>query len=424
MAGGTKEPGDSSGAPAGTSEPVSITFWDGNPGPNRTPYYEQVIKWYHEGQDKVELKYVGVPQNQFVDKLNVAVAGKAVPDVVMMSGYQLSGFIAQKAVYKLDDFFNSWNEAKQFTPLAVELARMIDTNGGLYLLPTRSSLNCFWYRIDRFNEAGLKPPVTWDEFFNHIAKLTDPSKGQYGWALRGGSGAWSPLLVILAGYAGSTKFFDENGICFLRDPQVLQIFTRFAGIYNKYTAAGDVNNNYQMMVAAFDSGTANMILHNLGSFDEHRTKLPAGTFGTFMVPKSVKGYYSLTEISYNGYSVMQDSKSIEASIDFLKFLGSEKVVSYLNEVSGEFPSRIDVMNHNWIQTADHMKNVVPILQDLNTKVMPTPQFLPEYNRILTQVAEPGFQAVLLGKTKPDVFLNDWATAFEEAYKRYLENVKK
>lgn len=418
--GGAQQQGG--GTAASAAAPVEITFWDGNPGPDRTPYLEQIIQWYHDAQNKVRVKYIGVPQAQMVEKSNVAIAGNAVPDVTEMRPSWGSGFIAQKALYKLDDMLNTWAEGSQFDPMAVKAVRELDINGGVYILPVRATYQCMWYRVDRFAEKGLGVPQTWDEYFDAIEKMTDPAKGWYGYSIRGGAGSAAQVQTLMYAYSGIKDYIDpQTGKAGFRDPLMLEFLTRFAGIYKKYTAAGDVNNTYQAMVAAFDSGVANMIGHNLGSLGEHTKALPAGTFGTFIYPKSKKGYYSVMEPNYAGYSVYDRSRVRNEAVNFLQWLGSERVVSFWNETIGEFPTRLDVQKHEWVQKADHLKNIVPVMMDTGTFISKTANYLPEYQRILLEIGEPGFQAVLLGQKTPAQYIDEWSTAIEQAYQRYLAN---
>jgi multiple sugar transport system substrate-binding protein len=420
--GGSQQQGASGGG--AQAAPVEITFWDGNPGPDRTPYLEQIIGWYQEAQNKVKVKYVGVPQAQIIDKLNVAIAGNAVPDVTEMRASWAGGFIAQKALYKLDDMLNTWQDGKQFDTKAIQAVRDLDLNGGLYLLPVRATYQCMWYRVDRFKEKGLGVPQTWDEFFSAVEKMTDLSKNQYGFSIRGGAGSASQIQILMFAYSGIKDYIDpQTGKAAFRDPAMLQFLTRFAGIYKKNTAAGDVNNTYQAMVAAFDSGVANIISHNLGSLGEHQKSLPAGTFGTFIFPKSMKGYYNLIEPTYAGYGVCENTKVKNEAVNFLQWLGSERVISFWNQTIGEFPTRYDVQKHEWVQQADHLKNIVPVAQDPETFIAKTANYLPEYQRILLEIGEPGFQAVLLGQKTPAQYLDEWSAALEQAYQRYLANKK-
>jgi multiple sugar transport system substrate-binding protein len=106
-------------------------------------------------------------------------------------------------------------------------------------------------------------------------------------------------------------------------------------------------------------------------------------------------------------------------VDFLKFLTGERAMSYWNEKIGEFPVRFDVQNHPWVQNATHLKNIVAAMQESNTNYVEFPQYLPEYSRIINEIANPGWQAVMLGKKSPADFLNEWAGAAEQAYQRWL-----
>ncbi len=420
FASGTKETAQAS---ASGNQSVTITFWDENAGPERTPYLKQIIEWYHESQDKVRVEYVGIPQSQAVEKMNVAIAANATPDIAGIQSAWLSGLIAQKALVNLDQKFSSWEDSANFDTGAINAVRSRAIDKSLYMLPTRVSYNALWYRIDRFAEAGMAAPDTWDEFFTAIEKLTDVSKGQYGYSMRGGSGSGVMLQIIMFAYAGNPEFFDANGKSALRDPAMLEFLTRYANIYNKYTSAGDVNYGYKEMVGAFDSGSANMIQHNLGSLAEHQKTLPEGTYGTVFFPKSVKGYYTSTVPSPAGYGIFENSKHKEEAWDFLKFIGSEKAISYWNEMIGEFPPRLDCLDHEWVVNANHLKNITAVMQSPDTVYVEVPQFLPEYNRILTEIVDPGFQRVLLKRMSPADFLDSWATAIETAYARYLANVK-
>jgi ABC-type glycerol-3-phosphate transport system substrate-binding protein len=93
-------------------------------------------------------------------------------------------------------------------------------------------------------------------------------------------------------------------------------------------------------------------------------------------------------------------------------------MSYFNEMIGEFPVRVDVQNHEWVQNADHLKNIVSVMQLPDTNFVQFPQHLPEYSRIMNEIANPGWQAVMLGRRAPADFLNEWATAVERANQRW------
>ena len=397
---------------------TTVTFWDGNPGPSRTPFLEDIIGWFHETQDRIRVEYVAVPQADYPTRLNVAIAGNAVPDTGEMRQTWGSGFIAQNALYNLDDMMRTWPDARHYDPSALDTARSIDPNRGLYFLPIRGNFNVFWYRVDRFAEKGLNPPETWDEFFTTVNTMTNLSVPEYGIAIRGGQGAFAALQTLMFSYAGVQDYFDPaTGRAALRDPLMLEFLTRFVGLYRVNTSAGDVNLSFQAMVAGFGSGVVNMIYHNLGSLDEHTRNLPAGTFATASFPRSVKGHYNLMAPDYSGYAVMQNSRVRDAAVEWLQYLCGERGTSHWTRSIGELPPRLDVLQHEWVRNAAHLRNVTPVFEDPSTAIAYIPTYLPEYQRIRDE-GDAGFQAVLLGEMTPAAYLDQMATALEEANQRF------
>jgi multiple sugar transport system substrate-binding protein len=100
------------------------------------------------------------------------------------------------------------------------------------------------------------------------------------------------------------------------------------------------------------------------------------------------------------------------------------VISFWNKTIGQYPTRTDVQNEDWVKNAAHLRNLVPSMQAPTNVIIDPPQYLPEFQRILTEIGEPGFQAVLLGQKTPKAFLDEWADAIEQAYQRYLTATKK
>ena len=44
-------------------------------------------------------------------------------------------------------------------------------NGGIYAIPETMNFDVMFYRTDIFNVLGLKPPETWDDFYNVLEVL-------------------------------------------------------------------------------------------------------------------------------------------------------------------------------------------------------------------------------------------------------------
>ncbi|HYH02558.1 MAG TPA: extracellular solute-binding protein, partial [Bacillota bacterium] len=152
---------------------VTITFWDENAGPNRTPYLQELIKRFNQANPSIEVEYVGLPWSSSKQKIDVAIAANNTPDCSGVSTNWVAEFALNNAIIPLDPYFNKLPDRKQYAPVHINALRSLVPNKKLYELPNTFNANLFWYRPDWFKEAGLTPPKTWDEFFTVIAKMTD-----------------------------------------------------------------------------------------------------------------------------------------------------------------------------------------------------------------------------------------------------------
>ena len=62
--------------------------------------------------------------------------------------------------------------------------------GKIYGVPAFTFVDWMYYRKDWFDEAGLAPPATMQDFAAAAVKFTDPAKGRYGFGMRGGPGGY------------------------------------------------------------------------------------------------------------------------------------------------------------------------------------------------------------------------------------------
>src|SRR5690242_16962853 len=62
-----------------SSAPVTITFWDTNAGPDRTPVWQELIRRFEAANPNITVQYVGIPIAQQLQKLQAAILSGAVP---------------------------------------------------------------------------------------------------------------------------------------------------------------------------------------------------------------------------------------------------------------------------------------------------------------------------------------------------------
>lgn len=157
----------------------TITIWDAPrwPDANDDKYHwiKAKIAEFEKLNPGVKIELVQVPWKELPDKLSVAIAGKAWPDIapvdVSGGGVKLSD-IEQGVVEALDSFFTK-EELDDFYPAAKEAYTY---KGKLYGIPTSMSVHALMLNLDIFKERGVEPPKdgkwTYEEFVETLKKLT------------------------------------------------------------------------------------------------------------------------------------------------------------------------------------------------------------------------------------------------------------
>ncbi|MEW9667298.1 sugar ABC transporter substrate-binding protein [Ammoniphilus sp. 3BR4] len=415
---------DDGAKPAEASEKVVLTFWDENAGPERTPYYEELIKQFEAENPNIDIEYVGIPNKSSKQKYDASIAANDTPDVGGVQTSWIADFSAREALVPMDEYFNQWSEKDKMNKGAIEFNRSVSIDGKLYQLPTMQNIDILWYRPDWYQEAGLKAPENWDEFFTAVEKMTDKGQNRFGFTIRGGKGGSFQLQRMMYAYSGIGEYFDANGKSTVNDPKHVEFVEKYLGIYKKYTPESDITNAYKEMIAGFDTGAVALVQHNIGSFGEHSKALQPGQYAALPLPKTADGKYTVEGGNTNGYAIFKTTKHPDEAWKFVSFLGSAKSQSYWNQKVGLIPTNSEVLNEQWVKDAQHIQTAFAVLEDPNTVFYNPPFYLPDYRSILDNIVDPGIQAVMSGKKSTQDFLDEWAAAMEKSKQQFDSVMKK
>lgn len=383
---------------------TTITFWDNNGGPGRTPIYQELIKRFEAANPNIKIEYVGVPSSSVQQKYDTAIAGGSTPDVGGVTTSYLAHLVGQDALEPLDERLESGPLKGKLLPGLVETVRQTAADGKLYAAPASGNLDVIWYRSDLFSEQKIESPKTWDQLADAAAKLTKPAENKYGFTIRGGAGSIFQLLAEAYSYSGVEKFHD-GGKSTVSDPRNAELVTKVAGMYKKVTPEADVNNNYTQMVAQFTGGTVAMMHHNLGSTADVMKALGPDKVRAMPLPVGPSGKRTVVPNPTDGFAVFKGSKNPDASWKFVEFLTSAESNGYWNEKVGQIPANTDVRGAEWIQKNAAVKMALGVLEDPATVLVPAPVYLPEYSSITKTDTEPLYQKVLLGQMSAQEFLD-------------------
>lgn len=394
----------------------TLTFWDNNAGPDRTPLYEELIRRFEEVNPGIEIQYVGLPSDSAQQKYQTALAGGSAPDLGIVSTAYLAPLVAQDAVIPLDDFMASSPQRGEYDPKIIESA--MESGGGenLYGLPFTSNNATLWYRADWFDEAGIEPPETWDEFYDAADELTDKSDGRYGFTIRGGAGSIYPLLQHMFATTGIDNFFDGSESTVNR-PEMVQAIERFAALYDVDTPTADVNNGFPQMVASFGGGSVAMMQHNLGSLSNHRKAL-GDNVGAIALPRADNGVRTVMTDPFPSYTVFKSSKHQAAAWKFLEFMTSSESQAYWNENVGQIPVNAAARSAPAFQAMPSVQAAQAALDDPETVLVTPPDYLPDFGKIVQVQMLGQWQKVLIGQLSAQDFADDFAEKLDRSKAKY------
>lgn len=406
------------------SAAVKLTFWDTNAAPIRTPYWKHLLAQFEAANKGIQVEYVGIPESQYVEKIQTAIAGGQVPDVANPGVQDISPFIGQNGLLPLDKYFAKWSGKSTFPAKVVSATRSVAYDNKLYALPYSGNVNVLYYRKDLFSKAGLSAPTTWDNLYKAASALTNPAQNLYGFGMRGGSGSVTTLESWLYAATGITQYFDKKGHATLNHPAMVSALKQFTAMYGKQTAKADLNNDYLQMSAEFDAGHSAMMFHNLGSYPGHVTALGAANVGvTVLPPAKSTGKTTLDGQSYLGNIVFKGSAHPAEAWKLVAFLGNSASQSYFNQNIGQIPVDKAGSSEAWVKSNVAVQAAEVGVNGKNTVLVNPPFYLPAYT-VVQQQMEPQFQKVLLGQLSEKSFLDSWASQINTAEAQYKKAHKK
>jgi multiple sugar transport system substrate-binding protein len=411
--------GSSGGSAAGGK--VTITFWDDNGGPARTPIYRHLIAQFEKQNPDITVNYVGIPIDSVQQKYDTAIAGGAPPDVGGATTSFLADLIGQGALVPLDSQLSRSSLNGKLVKSFTNAVKQTAPDGKLYEIPAAANMDVLWYRSDWFGQAGLAAPRTWDQFIAAAQKLTDKGKNRYGYTLRGGSGAIFQLLADMYSYSGVTSFFTPSGTSTIDDPRNVAAITKLVSLYGKQTPKADVDNGYPQMVAEFDGGSAAMMHHNLGSYTAHIKALGAGNVAAVPLPMGPAGHYTVVNNPVDGFVVFKNSAHQSADWKFVEFLVSKQSNSYWNQQVGEIPANTAASGDAWVKQEAPVKMTADVLSDPATTTIEPPYYLPQFSSITKTDMAPLFQKVLLGQLSAQAFATKFAQEMTQAQQDWLKH---
>ncbi len=297
---------------------------------------ESLLVWVSTGRDQLQLltrmiEGYFVPEHNVNIELNLVdtgatliqatLAGKG-PDVALMIPEEtpinlaMRGGLVDLKQYDLSDISKEFYDSA-WTPYYY--------NGGLYAIPETQNFDVIFYRTDIFEELGITPPQTWEDFYQILEILQRNN-------LQVGVPEINPANAgVSSGIATFQKFLLQNGGSYYSedlsrtafDSNIAKdAFYNWVQLYKKY----GLDREYDFY-NRFRSGEMPMAIQNLNYYNQIYTAAPEirGLWSIATIPgtKAADGTINKTETATGTACIMLNSaveKGLgEQAFDFMKW---------------------------------------------------------------------------------------------------------
>lgn len=400
------------GGGSSPSGPTEIAVWHGYQD-TEGEVFKGLVAQYNKDHPDVKVSELYSSNDLVLQKVLTAVRGGSAPDVAYMFG-SWSPNIAQipQVVNMADEVKNPDWKWDDFYPAEREAATVGDKIVGVPALVDNLAIV---YNEKLFADAGVAPPTkdwTWDDFRAAAAKLTDPTKGQYGWLIPADGSedtVWHYLPMLWE--AGGDILNSDNTKATFNSPEGVKALTvlQQMAVNDKSVYLDTTNENGPKLM---NSGKVAMLI--TGPWD--LSQLSDISYGVQVMPTfagSSGGHQTIAGPD-NWVTFDNGDAKKKAAVDFVKWLTAPEQVKAFSLGTGDLPIRTSVgqdqsvltkLNENVPGTAAFVANL-----DNVKKVRPTVEQYPDVSEALGQA----IVSVMLGKSQPADALNDAATAADTA----------
>lgn len=377
----------------------------------------EVEKYYADEYMKqnphVKIEFIGVPMNEVYAKLTTMATGGEVPDIFINSpefygkAYEMG--LAENLTPILGDEY-----IKGFYPATLNEATI---DGQLQFVPWFTIPTGLLFRKDWFEQEGITPPKTWDEFLEAAKKMTKDTDGdgkvdRWGFAMVGtknGSGG-SRFVPIMHTFGASELVQNDKGEWETQydSPEAIEAFKFFGELVTKHDVVppGPLQTGYAEAVSLMASEKTAMMVtgpHTIGAILKQNPDLK-GKIAGIPLPHA-PGKEHAAVLGMLGFSVSANSKHKEEAVKYLKFMLSKENQLKWNEVTGRIPARIEAGDDPQVKNPE----LEGFIQALDY-AFPLPN-VPYYAKVQLTSAE-AYQAVITKAASP-----------EEAAKKAAETVR-
>jgi multiple sugar transport system substrate-binding protein/raffinose/stachyose/melibiose transport system substrate-binding protein len=301
----------------------------------------KAVAMFQETHPDYEIVHSTVAHEDFKQAIRAYLTASTPPDVLTwFAGNRARFFIDNGQIMDISDVWEEqgWNESY---PKGFRAMSSVDDKQ--YFLPTSWYWWAVYYRVSIFDELGIEPPETWEEFLTVCETLKENGYTPIaiGTKYRWTAAAWFDYLNMRIN--GPEFHIDLMlGKESYDDPRVAEVFDYWRVLLdNDYFLPDAAAYSWSEALEPMINGEAAMYL--MGDFI--RDSLPEETeadLDFFRFPVIDPSMPIGEDAPTDGFFIPANAQHPEAAKEFLAFLGSVEYQTFFAEELGRLPTNFDV----------------------------------------------------------------------------------
>ncbi len=379
---------------------------------------EQMFREFEKQNPGIIVEGEPIPAKERERKFVIQSKAGNPPDIVRMVTSTAPKFADMGVLLPLDEYYKKEFQIPYDQIYAPHLLDASQWKGTMYGLPSEGGIYFLYINSKLYGEAGLdpnKPPQTWDEWLEHLKKVTNPSKNIYGTMVRAAVSVGSPLYLKMYFLANGASFFNKDYTEVVMDsPEGIEAFKFWVELFTKHKVVppGATEIGYTEYIGAFAQGRiATLPLHGVG----RGSILKANPdIEEYMVPALMPGKHKVALARGTVHGISKKCKHPEAAWKLLQFIGNKENHLKLWQSSGIYPGLLSALNDPSVVSNPFAKIVAE--GSKTAQAYPLIPIWPKTANILVN----SMQEALLGVKPPEQALREAADKARELLKEYRE----
>ncbi|MFE4687645.1 ABC transporter substrate-binding protein [Streptomyces sp. NPDC056721] len=335
--------GGGSSSEGSNESPKTLTYWASNQGPNieadKKILQPELAKF--EKQTGIKVKLEVVPWSDLLTRILTATTSGEGPDVLNIGNTWSSSLQATGALLPWDQKnFDKVGGKDRFVESALGSTGAQGKDPAA--VPLYSMAYALYYNKAMFKEAGItEPPKTWDELTADGAKIS--KGGKWGLGAEGSNLSNNIHQVFVLAKQHGGDFFTADGKADFTNGAAVAAVKQYVDMMatNKIIAPGNAEYAKNQSLSDFSKGKTAMVLWQAAATTFKSQGMKDDEWGVAPVPvqSGAPGAGKATNSMVAGINlaVFKNTKNIDGSLKFVKFMTSDAEQKLLCKTYGSIP---------------------------------------------------------------------------------------